>query len=451
MAVLATVELDKLLEYRFDAECYRPELQAVERRIAALRPRPLETIASVSDGNHISIADHFCQTGVRYLKGGEVSDVFINDNEPTYIPAKVYAEITRAHVEAGDVLLAAIGSVGPVALVTDKYERLSCSCKLVILRPHGISGALLTAYLLSPSGQALLLRRNRGSVQQGIVLPDIRNFPVPEFSERVREKVEQVMAKAAAEKRRAELLYREAESELLNELDWLNLERQPVELFHARDFNDLSKAGRADAEFFQPRVQKILAKLYEQKRRISDVAQLREEPFNPARGVPFHYIEISDVSSTTLVTGVQLFGEDAPSRAKYHVCADDVITSTVRPNRRLSGLVDSNQTGWVCSSGFAVIRPVSVPPEYLVAYLRLPPVCHVMDAYTTATMYPAISVGDILNLPLFIPNSQILDRVCEAVHRIRCSSQETEKMLSEAKLLVEEELLPVAGSAGALW
>src|SRR5687767_9444173 len=121
MALLATVEFNQLLDYRFDAECYRPELQEVERRIAALKPRPLEALAAVSDGNHISIAEYFCNSGVRYLKGAEVADVFIDDTEPTYIPAVIHSEITRAHVEPGDVLLSVIGSVGPVALVTNKY------------------------------------------------------------------------------------------------------------------------------------------------------------------------------------------------------------------------------------------------------------------------------------------------------------------------------------------
>src|SRR5438445_2022115 len=101
--------------------------------------------------------------------------------------------------------------------------------KLAILRPHSISAALLTAYLLSPTGQALLLRRNRGSVQQGVVLPDVRTFPVPKFSDRLTTKVEKAMHESATEKQRADFLYPEAETELLDRMDWKALQLPPVE------------------------------------------------------------------------------------------------------------------------------------------------------------------------------------------------------------------------------
>jgi hypothetical protein len=184
-------------------------------------------------------------------------------------------------------------------------------------------------------------------------------------------------------------------------------------------------------------VQKILARLSEQGLRIRDVATLREEVFSPTLGRKFRYIEIGDVAANTLVSSVELLGEDAPSRAKNIVRGGDVIASTVRPIRRLSGLIAREQDGWVCSSGFAVLRPHGVSPEYLVAYLRLPPVCELMDAYTTATMYPAISVPDLLNMPFYQPDDRLVTRLCETLRHVRTASGNAERKLEEARRLIE--------------
>lgn len=261
MTVSSTVEFADLLDYRFDAECYQSDFLAAEHRIGTLRTRPMSDVANVSDGNHVSIAGHYAASGVRYLKGGELSDPFIDDTEPTLIPENIYASIPRAHVQLGDVLLSVIGTVGPVALVTDKYHRLSCSCKLAILRPHGINGSVLAAYLLSSTGQTLLRRRNRGSVQQGVVLPDIRKFPVPFFSDGLATKVARLIREAASQKALADQFYPEAEDELLERIGWGTLGRRPEALSYVRHFSEIAWEGRADAEFYRPFYAKLRKRL----------------------------------------------------------------------------------------------------------------------------------------------------------------------------------------------
>ena len=76
-----------------------------------------------------------------------------------------------------------------------------------------------------------------------------------------------------------------------------------------------------------------------------------------------------------------------------------MLTSTVRPNRRLSAIVGPEQAGCVASSGFVVLQPRAVPAEVLLTYLRLPLFCELMDLHTSASLYPAISERDLLALP----------------------------------------------------
>jgi len=124
---------------------------------------------------------------------------------------------------------------------------------------------------------------------------------------------------------------------------------------------------------------------------IGDVVSLARRKFIPKAGVPFNYIEIGGLTSEGEAYSESLDGADAPSRAQWIVHPQDVITSTVRPIRRLSALIEPSKAGYVCSSGFAVLRPTNIEPEVLLTYLRLPIICELLDLHTTASMYPAIS------------------------------------------------------------
>mgnify|MGYP000966820483 FL=1 len=128
---------------------------------------------------------------------------------------------------------------------------------------------------------------------------------------------------------------------------------------------------------------------------------------------------------------------EAPSRATQHVRAGDVITSTVRPIRRLSALVASEQNGAVCSSGFVVLQPRSISGEVLLTYLRLPLVCELMDLHTSATMYPAISESDLLALPIPAIDSSVQTQVQYAVRRSTEARQRATRLLVAAKRAVE--------------
>lgn len=68
--------------------------------------------------------------------------------------------------------------------------------------------------------------------------------------------------------------------------------------------------------------------------------------------------------------------------------------------KTLSAVIDSGQDAYVCSSGFAVLQPRAIKPDVMLTYLRLPPVCALMDLRTSASLYPAISETDLLALPV---------------------------------------------------
>jgi hypothetical protein len=457
MALLNTVGLQDLLEYRFDAECHSPALLAAERQIQALRTRPLSSVANVSDGNHASIADQFTASGVRYLKGAEASSFFIDDEDPTFIPLKVYEALSRAQVEQGDVLISVIGTVGPVALVSDKYEKLSCSCKLAILRPQLHSAACLAVFFTTSVGQKLIERRTRGSVQQGMILPDLRKFPIPDFSEAVVSEVDELVAKASTAAKTSVRLYPEAELELLDRMGWKQLIRKPTQTTFSSSLSEVSGSERADAEFFHPFAKKFRSNIAKEGAILgSMVSRFRKgtqpETYDPdgevivvksknvrGRGIHFDSCERTSIAAWS----------DADARLAE---GDLIINST---GRGTLGRVEAvgSLPGQVVGSVDLILCQVdskTVLPVYLALFLNSPAGIAQSERFQTGSsgqlhLYPEHASQFMIFLPRGADGKPDLlwqRRLCDKVETAAKARAESEALLARARDTVELALIP---------
>lgn len=155
--------------------------------------------------------------------------------------------------------------------------------------------------------------------------------------------------------------------------------------------------------------------------------------FRPAKAEEsFQYIEIGDLRSDGSVEPTELAVADAPSRASQHVRGGDVLTSMVRPIRRLSAAVSAEHDGAVCSSGFVVLRPTSISTSSLLTYLRLPLICELMDLHTSASLYPAISERDLLALPIPSVSTTVQQAVDDKVDAAWSTKKHAKRLLEAA-------------------
>ncbi len=446
MAVWSSVRWSQLTEdRRFDAEHYKPEYLLQASAIRNCPHRRLCEIADVTDGNHISIAERFTESGVRYLRGQDLSEFFISDRDPAFIPEDIYRSLKRSHMRAGDVLLGIVATIGPVSLVAARFEKLTGNCKIAILRPKAIESEYLAAFFASLVGQRELHRRARGTVQSGVILPDLKVIPIPILGNRTRQAVVQKVRAANQSRADGDTQYRDAEALLQSALGLDKLDLTP-RLFYERSFADARAAGRLDAEYFNPPMQNLIGALSRDGTRIGDLAKLATGRFKPQGGIEFQYIEIGDVTSFGTAESNAVAGEEAPSRATWIVRTGDVITTTVRPIRRLSGIITREQDGHVCSSGFAVLKPKSIEPELLLTYLRLPLVSELLDLHTTASMYPAISTTDLMRIPITVPDGQTRKKIVAKVRQAFDARREARRLLDQAKAMVERDILSGAGA-----
>jgi hypothetical protein len=339
-------------------------------------------------------------------------------------------------VQLGDTT-GKIGYVGP------ELEGVVFPSYCLRVRSSELAGEFLAVFLDSKLGQRQLWRLvTFATVRPNTSKPHVKSIVVPLPDEESTRYIKEAVATATDLRQESHRLYAEAEALLLAELglgEWA----QTSEVCQTSEVSASQAwaAGRLDAEYFQPKYTQALAIMGQSGKTIGDVARLAKRRFVPKPGKPFQYIEIADVGQAGHAGSKLIPGEEAPSRAQWIVKAGDVITSTVRPIRRLSALIESHQDGYVCTSGFAVLKPSDIEPEVLLVYLRLPIVCEILDLYTSASMYPAISTTDLLNVPISIPSEQVCAEVVKRVQRLRGSRQEAQRLLEEAKRRVEEMVL----------
>lgn len=383
-------------------------------------------------------AESYVDEGIPFVRIGDLRDGLVQNDNVAHITVEAHQSQKSTALSFGDVVLSKT-AYPAAALVIGPECNVSQDTIAVRLSSEGkrrCNSAVLVAYLNSKYGMALMRRQFQGNVQEHLSLPDGRKIPVPLFGVELQSCIKGLLLSADAGVRKAKQALAMAESAISDALglgDW----KPPQPLTYTRRSSQAFAAGRLDAEFFSPGVSDLLTRLKAAGQAVQDVASVRRERFERLPVGEFEYIEIGDVNGDGTVSTQTVAMPDAPSRATQFVREGDVVTSTVRPIRRLSAIVLQEQDGAVASSGFVVLRSRNIQPEVLLTFLRLPVVCGLMDLHTSASLYPAISESDLMNLPFpeigQVEGDAIVKHVRDA-HAARCRARD---LLSAAQRAVE--------------
>jgi type I restriction enzyme S subunit len=380
--------------------------------------------------------------GVPFIRITDIKTGTIQKQSTAWIDHAAHEQEAKTALRFGDLVLSK--TAYPAAAMVNLPEcNVSQDTIAVRLSPDGqrqYRMGYVAAYLNSVQGLALMARRFQGNVQQHLSLEDGKSIRVPRFDSRFQDRVHALILRVNHDQDAITQAMAAAEQTCLSALglaDWT----PPEPLAYTARSADVLASGRFDARFYAPRIQALLDVLSVDGRTVSDVAIPRRERFRPDGSAAFDYIEIGDIDGAGAAASTHLASEDAPSRATWRVRSDDIITSTVRPIRRLSAQIAPEQEGFVCSSGFVVLRPYDIAAEVLLTYLRLPVVCELLDLYASASMYPAIADADILNLPLPRLLDKVTARVKQSVIAAKAAKVSATNRLEAAKRAVEIAIL----------
>jgi len=425
---------------RLDAEYYQPDYLRSQNRLMAFKTSPLSSLCKVTDGNHSSISECFIKSGVRYLRGQDLTDFFISYAAPIYIPENVFKKLRRSHIFKEDVLVSIVGTIGLVSIVAKDFDKLTGNCKIAILHTEKIDPWYLAIFLVSKYGQNQIHRKVAGAVQTGIILKDLAGISIPVFNENEQAKIRQIAINAYENQINSEALYSQAEDLLLKELKLEDF--KPMDdLSYIVNLSDVKSNHRIDSEYFHPKYEQLISKIKNGKMFTATVENLPSR-FNPddQPDKVFKYVELSNIESFIgIIDGYsEVLGQEAPSRARRILKSGDVIVSSVQGSLEKVALVSREQDGFLASTGFFQFRSKVILPEVLLVLARSPILQMQLEKQCTGTILTAVSKEGIKNIIIPILGKSTQEEIADLVHQSHEARKKAKELLEKAKREVEE-------------
>ena len=122
-----------------------------------------------------------------------------------------------------------------------------------------------------------------------------------------------------------------------------------------------------------------------------------------------NYINIASVSTGQIDKIEHLVYTITPSRARRVVKHEDIIWSTVRPNRKSYSIILNPPSNLIVSTGFAVITAKHAPYTYLYHALTTDDFVGYLINHTTGAAYPAVNSEDFEYALILHPPNALLE------------------------------------------
>lgn len=330
------------------------------------------------------------------------------------------------------------------------------SCKSTAFRSGRTDPYYLCAYLNSRVGQSYLERIVRGHVQTGINLLDLKNIPILIPHQYVERQAADAVRQAYTRLSESKAWYREAETLLLKELGLADLDLSPG-LFYERLYSESTVARRLDAEYFQPKYDRLV-KLLEHT---GGAARLGDTISYCQRGVQPVYDDEGEVlvinSEHVGKQRVELTGNRRTTRSfvernrgrgrvkKYDVLLNSTGYITIGRAQTLLQDIDA-----IVDSHVTILRPrAGLDPVYLGLFLNSTAgFLQTERGWTGSSGQIELRLDVIRDFIIWVAPPKVQTEICEKIEAAAAARQESEHQLDLAKRVVE--IAVYEGEAAAL-
>ncbi len=434
---------------RLDAEYYKPEyLQIKQVLFRELSSIPLTEIISrpVVTGSTPKLRD--CKgdgTDIKFVKTDTLRDGEIVFDSADCLPLKQSRE--NSEPQKGDILVTIIGAtheiVGRSSLVFDSDPKMNINQNIALIRPSKlIEPAFLEAFLRGKFGRMQLWQQSRQTEQVNLNCREVEQVIVPLPSEKFQESIKKFVEESRTQKFLSLQYSQEAENLLLEELGLKDFQEND-DLSWIENFSEIEKAGRMDADYFQPKYEHLITKLKGKKSRpLLEVVNSVAAKFNPQTEPyqTFRYVELSNINSSNgIIDGFsEVLGKEAPSRAKRILRTDDVIVSSVEGSLGSVALVNMEQEDYLASTGFFQLRSKEILPEVLLVLSKSIVLKMQLEKQCAGTILAAVPQDALKNIIIPVLPLEMQKKIADLVRQSHEARKKSKELLEEAKRKVEE-------------
>ncbi|MFH1833147.1 MAG: restriction endonuclease subunit S [Candidatus Levyibacteriota bacterium] len=432
---------------RLDAEYYQPEYLTLAQKLRELSLPRISKLGLAVDASafYPSIAEYYTSDGIPFVRVADVVNFQLIEDDLLFLPKKIAEQYkTLRKGKPGDIIITKGGTVGNAALLPKKYPEYALSRDIIFIRTSKLPEELAITILLflnSKFGIFQLLRGASQQIQQHLTFPFIRDLNVPKIA--IYEAVE-LYRKGLDEYENSKSLYAKAENLLLEELGLKDFQVED-DLSFVVNLSDVKSANRVDAEHFQPKYDKLLEKIKQNKCQVlTSIIENVNAKFDPIKtpDSEFKYVELANINSSIgVIDGyTEVLGKEAPSRAKRLLKKDDVIVSSIEGSLEKVALADEEQDGYIASTGFFQFRSKELLPEVILIFAKSMVLQWQFKKHCAGTILTAVP-GEALQ-KMFIPiiSKPTQQKIAELVRKSHEARKKSKELLEEAKRKVETSI-----------
>lgn len=426
---------------RIDAEYYQKKYLAYQDIINRHDVLPLFKIADFLIGPFGSAYDtssYVEQSDYRYIRGQDVKPFLLQDTSPRYMADSDFFRLKKYALSSNDILVSVVGTLGNACIIQNHEIPAIFSCKSTAIKSTGINPFYLLCYLNSKYGKSLLLRKERGAIQKGLNLYDLKTLDTPMFSDLFSECIEMCVNRSFDCIRQAKCNYRDATKQI-EEIVGQEQELPEINCSTKTISESFSSTGRLDAEFYQEKYRAyetgILSAAQGYTYIKKEFLQIKEKCSRELDA--YNYVEIGDIDvGAGTVTFNAVNTSELPDNAKIMTKQGDLLVSTVRPNRGAVAILEDE--GLLVSGAFTVLRENgNYPKEILQVLLRTSIYRDWLLRFNVGTSYPVIKDEDVLNMPIPLFEETVKQSIVSKVKEAASLRSQSEQLLEYAKQAVE--------------
>ncbi|QQG42458.1 MAG: restriction endonuclease subunit S [Candidatus Giovannonibacteria bacterium] len=239
--------------YRLDAEYYQPEYLDLLTQIKDFEIKNLKEISDILRGN---TPKEYGDYDTPVIRSGDLSHEFINDEE-NLLKAK---KENVFFVQKNDILISSIGfgSIGKVNIFTGQNNNFGTVAEVSVIRNPKLNPFYLWAFLKSKFGQFQINREITGATGQlHLNTGNIENILIPIINT---QEFEYLYKEIEKYYQNSKSFYSQAENLLLEELGLKDFKNEE-DLFSIVNLSEVKNANRIDAEYFQPKYNRLFLQL----------------------------------------------------------------------------------------------------------------------------------------------------------------------------------------------
>ncbi len=453
-----TETLSSELEFinRFDAELYRPDLKLSFDKLKN------------SNFSMESIKDHFLirsgttpidrvdglTEGPILFKTTDIRNKSLShDGSYYHITDTIHKKMHQTQLKESDVLLNIVGAtlsvIGRTAYVTDIGQHgANITQAMVLLRAKTSTfcTGFLFAFLNTKYGQDQIARYARPTGQYNLNLQEVGHITVPVINKKKQEEVQFKVISSFEKIKLSKTLYSQAQSLLEKELKLDQLVTDKLKSYET-NLSDVICGGRNDAEFYKPHTVALLNKieayngfkLSESFHVANGFPWLSTNFQEPSKGIPV--IRIRNIRPGVIDTNLlSTLPKEYTQKCSANLAKkDDIVIGMDGIKYFYGGLIDND---CLVNQRVAHITPKKNPKvssEYLTFIINEKlGQTQLLRCMTIANTVGHITNDNIRNILIPFPSQKTHDEITSLIKRSIVAKKQSEKLLEESKLIVEQ-------------